>query len=72
MALLDGAPNHACCHRSSCMKIFKKDPEESFARHDRESRTAENTEDLALKERIAAKKEADRIKKLAKEIEEGP
>jgi len=54
------------------MKMFEKDPEASYARHDRESRTAENAEDLALRERIAAKKEADRIKKLAKQIEAGP
>jgi hypothetical protein len=54
------------------MKIFKNDSEACYGRHDKESRTAENAEDLALRERIAAKKEADSIKKLAKEIEAGP
>jgi hypothetical protein len=54
------------------MKVSKIDPEECFGRHDKQSRTAENAEDLAIRERIAAKKEADRIRKLAKKIEQEP
>jgi hypothetical protein len=50
----------------------KKNPEESFARGDKKSKLAEDTEDAALKSRVEGNKDAAEIRKQAEDIEQGP
>ena len=50
-------------------KKTKKDPQGSDARHDKKSGTAENMEDLALKERVAGHEDARQIKRIAEKID---
>ena len=50
----------------------KKDPEETASRHDQKSTPLQDSEDLLLKEKVEGNKDAEKIKKIAQKIEQGP
>jgi len=50
----------------------KKDPEETFTRHDKRNTASDDAEDAAIKARVEGNKDAAKIKKAAEKIEQGP
>jgi hypothetical protein len=47
-------------------------PEDSYARGDKKSKSAEDAEDALLKQKVNENKDAAKIKKMAEDIEQGP